>query len=95
MENFTDFYGNYYRDRYCYVYSGRKNGHFHEWCFPTQIWMFDVLRQLGEPTDEIKVQHIRPLMEYAKEKMRSAENLQKIEETQRKLTDYINSLPYL
>jgi diadenosine tetraphosphate (Ap4A) HIT family hydrolase len=54
--------------------------HFHLWMFPRYDWMKE---KFGR-----KIQSVRPVMEYAKESLRTEKNLQEIDETVQKMRNY-------
>ena len=54
--------------------------HFHVWIFPRYDWMAE---KFGR-----KIQSVRPIMEYARENLKTEENLKKVEEATEKLKNY-------
>ena len=57
--------------------------HFHTWMFPRYPWMQE---QFGR-----KVQSIRPIMEYAREHMKTEDNLKEVSNATQKLKQYFLS----
>lgn len=53
--------------------------HFHLWIFPRYEWMTE---KFGR-----KIQSVRPIMEYARENMKTPDNLQKVQEASGKLQE--------
>ena len=56
--------------------------HFHVWVFPRYDWM---LEQFGKKTPSL-----RPIMEYARENLKTPDNLKKVEEAVSKLKSYFD-----
>ncbi|PIS23437.1 diadenosine tetraphosphate hydrolase [candidate division WWE3 bacterium CG08_land_8_20_14_0_20_40_13] len=54
--------------------------HFHVWIFPRYDWMVE---KFGK-----KIQSVRPIMEYARENMKTSENLKKVDEAMEKMKTY-------
>jgi len=57
------------------------SAHFHIWLFPRYDWM---LEKFGR-----KIQSVRPIMEYARENMKTEENLNNINIAVKKLKDHL------
>lgn len=57
--------------------------HFHTWVFPRHDWMSE---KFGKKTPSL-----RPIMEYARENLKTTENLQKVEEAVTKLKIYFEA----
>lgn len=58
--------------------------HFYVWLFPRYKWM---QKQFGT-----KIQSVRPIMEYAREYMKTNQNLKEVEEATKKLREYFNNI---
>lgn len=56
--------------------------HFHVWIFPRYDWM---LEKFGK-----KIQSVRPIMEYARESLKTPDNLKKVDEAMEKMKDFFN-----
>ena len=56
--------------------------HFHVWVFPRYDW---ILEQFGKKTPSL-----RPIMEYARENLKTLDNLKKVEEAVSKLKSYFD-----
>ena len=54
--------------------------HFHVWIFPRYDWMAE---KFGR-----KIQSVRPIMEYARENLKTTENLKKVDEAMEKMKTY-------
>lgn len=54
--------------------------HFHVWMFPRYPWMTE---KFGR-----KIQSVRPIMEYARESLKTPENLKQVDEATAKLKQY-------
>jgi len=54
--------------------------HFHVWIFPRYDWMAE---KFGR-----KIQSVRPIMEYARENMKTLDNLKNIDEAVKKIKKY-------
>lgn len=54
--------------------------HFHVWMFPMQEWLVE---KFGR-----KIQSVRPIMEHARENLKTPENLKKVDETIEKMKIY-------
>ncbi len=54
--------------------------HFHVWVFPRYDWMVE---KFGR-----EIQSVRPIMEYARENLKTEENLKKVDEATEKLRNY-------
>jgi len=54
--------------------------HFHVWMFPRHDWLME---RFGR-----KIQSVRPIMEYARENMKTPKNLQKVDEAMEKMKKY-------
>lgn len=59
--------------------------HFHIWLFPRYEWM----DRIGK-----KVQSIRPIMEYAREKLKTLENLEKVTDAKNRLKSYLKNYKF-
>lgn len=57
--------------------------HFHVWIFPRYKWMKE---KFG-----VKIQSVRPIMEYARKKLKTKENVAKVETATQKLKQFLNS----
>ncbi|QQS16135.1 MAG: diadenosine tetraphosphate hydrolase [Candidatus Moraniibacteriota bacterium] len=57
--------------------------HFHLWIFPRYLWMSE---KFGTKTPSL-----RPIMEYARENMKTKENLEKVEQAIEKLQQYLKT----
>lgn len=55
--------------------------HFHLWIFPRYDWMAE---KFGK-----KIESVRPIMEYARENMKTTENLEKVNEAVQKLQEFL------
>ncbi len=64
-----------------FVQEEKSSHHFHIWLFPWYEWM----KEIGSGLDSIK-----RIMEYARETMKTQENLKKIEEDTFKIKTYLN-----
>jgi len=56
--------------------------HFHVWIFPRYDWM---LEEFGK-----KIQSVRPIMEYARENLKTPNNLKKVDEATEKMKVFFN-----
>lgn len=56
------------------------DSHFHVWMFPRLKWMDKFGR---------KIQSLRPIIEYAREKLKTKKNLEKVEKDRNKLKKYL------
>lgn len=54
--------------------------HFHIWMFPRHDWL---VKSFGN-----KIQSVRPIMEYARENMKTPENVKKVDEAMEKMKKY-------
>lgn len=54
--------------------------HFHVWIFPRHHWMAE---KFGK-----KIQSVRPIMEYARESLKTLDNLKKVDEAMKKMKEY-------
>lgn len=63
------------------VQEEKSTHHFHVWLFPWYKWM----EEIGSGLDSIK-----KIMEYAREKLKSEDNLRKVEESAAKIRVYLN-----
>ena len=57
--------------------------HFHVWIFPRYEWMTKIFGQ--------KIQSVRPIMEYARENLKTTSNLKKVNTTIQKLKQFLVS----
>lgn len=68
------------------VYLFQKEGedtHFHVWLFPRYSWMD---KKFGQ-----KIQSVRPIMEYARENLKTPENIKEVESATQKLKQFFLS----
>ena len=56
--------------------------HFHLWVFPRYEWMVE---KFGR-----KIQSVRPIMEYAREHMKTKDNLKKVDDATKKMKQFLN-----
>lgn len=54
--------------------------HFHVWMFPRHNWLVE---KFGR-----KIQSVRPIMEYARDNLKTSENLKKVDEAMEKMKKY-------
>jgi diadenosine tetraphosphate (Ap4A) HIT family hydrolase len=59
-----------------------SSDHFHLWMFPRHQWME---KEFGR-----KIQSVRPIMEYARQNLKTKENIDKIRTANQNLKDYLN-----
>jgi len=64
-----------------FVQEEKSTHHFHVWLFPWYKWM----EEIGSGLDSIK-----KIMEHAREKLKSEDNLRKVEESAIKISVYLN-----